>query len=316
MGFKANNGIFVARSGDGGQTWQPAVAVTSHQFGGTTQVPFEIYPDMAVDLVRTLPEGHPNPNYGNLYVTWARYYPAGQFPGEVNSAGGSDVMIAVSQDGGLTWQLRTRPAAGTEVGETVLQTRFNTGSDQQPGRGYRTWPRVAVVRGGRVGGRLCRSLVLRQPFRRCGCEFLRVQPGRLCRITVWPGAKLLTAGLTSNAFRTVPTRAIAADPTRPGHIYVAEPMPVLDAVGNPLDAADIFFARSDDYGRSWQTTILQGGLSARTVNDDNGGQMARGSPDDVTADVSILFGARAMGHFCPKNSRVAEDSVPGRDGLG
>ena len=49
------------------------------------------------------PGGEPNPDYGNLYVTWARYYPSGQLPGFPNDMAGSEAMIGVSSDGGQTW---------------------------------------------------------------------------------------------------------------------------------------------------------------------------------------------------------------------
>ncbi len=152
--------IFVARSDDGGLSWLPAVPVASHRYDSATRVPFDIYPDMAVDTVRVLPNGRANPSFGNVYVTWARYYPAGQFPGEANATGGSDVMIAVSRDSGLSWQLRTRPQPDTGVAESVLETNFNSGLDLLPGRGYLTWPRVCCRgTGGCVGGGLRGSMV-------------------------------------------------------------------------------------------------------------------------------------------------------------
>ena len=112
-GFQANNGIFVVRSGDGGLTWGTPVAVASHLYT-TTPVPFEINADLAIDLYHTLPGGQPNPYYGEMYVTWARYYPAGDFPGEPGSGGGSDIMFSESHDGGQAWetQLTTNPLNG------------------------------------------------------------------------------------------------------------------------------------------------------------------------------------------------------------
>src|SRR5262245_17566788 len=65
-------------------------------------------------------------------------------------------------------------------------------------------------------------------------------------------------GLPHNSFRTPAVRAIAADPTRPGHVYAAEPTFVLDPLGNQIDGADLFFARSTDYGETWQSTFLIG----------------------------------------------------------
>ena len=82
-------------------------------------------------------------------------------------------------------------------------------------------------------------------------------------------------------------RAIAADPTRPGTVYVAEPIDVKDSAGNLLDHADIRFSRSDDFGVTWTSSIV-------TINDDNGGVPADGSVDDVSADqimVQLSVGA-------------------------
>jgi hypothetical protein len=58
-GFTSNNGIFLARSDDGGSTWGTPVAVTSNLYDGVTPVPYEIMPDLAID---TNPS---SPNYGN-----------------------------------------------------------------------------------------------------------------------------------------------------------------------------------------------------------------------------------------------------------
>src|SRR4051812_18931150 len=60
--FKSNNGIFVARSDDGGATWHSPVAVTSHVYDGTTPVVSDINPDMAIDTIKN------SPNYGYVYV--------------------------------------------------------------------------------------------------------------------------------------------------------------------------------------------------------------------------------------------------------
>ena len=78
-GVQSNNGIFMARSDDGGLNWQPPVPVVSHLYDGQHQVFFEVIPDLAIDTFQTLPNGQPNPNYDYLYVVWTRIYPAGQF---------------------------------------------------------------------------------------------------------------------------------------------------------------------------------------------------------------------------------------------
>lgn len=285
LGMKANNGIFLTRSDDGGLNWMSPVAVASHQYDRIHQVPFEIYPDMAVDNVRVLPSGQANPNFGNLYVTWARYYPAQQFPGEPNSIGGSDVMLAVSEDNGLTWQLRTQPRAKSDVVETVLQTNDNTGLDQLPGRGYLNWPRVAVGAAGDVSvADYAGSWFFVNHSDNAGESFFVPSKDNPAGIPFGPGGKLLTAGLSNNSFVPVPTRAIVADPVRPGYLYVAEPLPMLDSLGNLLDSADIYFARSEDYGRTWKSIKFPNSTVTRSVNDDNGGKRSTGSLDDVATD--------------------------------
>jgi len=85
----------------------------------------------------------------------------------------------------------------------------------------------------------------------------------------------------TNDFRTLPSRDIIADPTRPGTLYVAEAVETDNADGVPLDYGDIFFARSTDYGVTWTSTFKVGGQPAEVLNDDNGGFPSQGGPDDV-----------------------------------
>ena len=87
----ANNGVFVVQGTDdavGNVTWNAPTAVASHLYDGRKEVLFEIIPDLAVDTSRRLPDGRPNPNFGNLYAVWTRLYPAGlPFPN-------ADIMLA------------------------------------------------------------------------------------------------------------------------------------------------------------------------------------------------------------------------------
>src|SRR6185503_12815558 len=100
-GFTSTNGIFVSRSDDGGLQWGNPITVAKQTYTGQTPVPYERMPDMAID---TNPS---SPNFGNIYVTWARYYQKGQFPGETGqSGGGSQLQFAVSTNGGQSFQLR------------------------------------------------------------------------------------------------------------------------------------------------------------------------------------------------------------------
>jgi hypothetical protein len=128
LGFRSNNGIFVTRSDDGGLTWNQPTAVVAHRYE-EQEVVFEADPDLAIDTFRLLPNGQPNPNYGNFYVTWSRAYPLGQFPGNPANGDG-DVMIAVSRDGGQSWQTqlqeqeRWNDANGDGIRQEAEVTRF------------------------------------------------------------------------------------------------------------------------------------------------------------------------------------------------
>lgn len=77
------NGIFIRRSLDGGQTWEPdAITVTSHD--STPGIPFEDKPWVVADT-------H-GPHAGNLYIGWTHF-----------TLAASDLFFSRSTDGGKTW---------------------------------------------------------------------------------------------------------------------------------------------------------------------------------------------------------------------
>src|SRR5204862_8347078 len=104
----------------------------------------------AIDTFATLPDGRPNPNFGSLYEVWSRYYPARQYPGEAEAIGGSDILFAVSHDGGQSWQVRLEPQPGTGIPLTVIQNYGNTGLDAFEGSGHENWQHVTVGPEGHV----------------------------------------------------------------------------------------------------------------------------------------------------------------------
>jgi hypothetical protein len=290
LGFQSNNGVFVARSDTGGLTWNAPVAVASNLYDGQHPVPFEIKPDLAIDTYLTLPNGRPNPNYGNLYEVWSRYYPAGQFPGQPDSTGGSQIMLAVSRDGGRFWQLRLEQPPGSSVAETVLLDPLNTGVPP-PGLGAVNPSHVAVGPGGDVyvslyfvgGFSVYRSTDAGQSFIApdfSGTRGLPFGPSS----NVVPGS---VNGLPIDHFRQETVRAIAADPSRPGSVYAAEAIGPVNAAGNALDPGDVNFSRSSDDGQTWQTTVQLGGQTASVLNDDNNGQVAHGLSEDVIAGQAL-----------------------------
>src|SRR5262245_1620804 len=82
-GFTANNGIFVASSGDGGLIWNPedVETVSSRLYDGVNRVPFEIIPDLAIDTYHTITTkiNGQDIQVNPMYATFSRYYPAGQY---------------------------------------------------------------------------------------------------------------------------------------------------------------------------------------------------------------------------------------------
>jgi len=290
-GFQANNGIFVVRSDDGGLTWGAPVAVASHMYT-TTPVPFEIFPDLNIDTYRTLPNGQANPYYEDMYVNWSRYYPAGQFPGEPNSSGGSDIMLSISHDGGQTWQLQlmTNPANGASI--SVINKDGNSGIGAPPGLGYMNNSHLAIGPEGDLyvdslfGGTVAVNLSTDG-----GQSFVTPDDATGQGEAFGLGANLFgvnSSGLPTNSFRTEPQRDVAADPTRPGYVYVADMSSSFDAAGNLVDPADVYFARSTDYGQTWQTSFKIGNIPAQVLNDDNGGQVATGQPGQVTSADALV----------------------------
>jgi hypothetical protein len=293
-GIHSDNGIFVARSDDGGLTWNPPVAVVSHLYDGTNPVLFEVTPTLAIDTFRTLPDGRPNPNYGNQYVVWTRIYPPGQFPGQPDSTGGQDIMVAVSKDGGRTYQIQLENVPGIATPVTVIQDPLNTGEGATVGLGFQDQAHVTVgpegdVYIGNYGG---------------GGDFAvehSTDAGASWTIPthkndlnlVFANAEntyVNTSGLGgTNHFRTVPARQIVADPSRPGYVYAADALLISDQQGNQIDAADIIFGRSTDYGVHWTTSFQLGSIPDATVlNDDNGGQSATGLTADEVASGQAL----------------------------
>jgi hypothetical protein len=277
FGFQANNGVFVARSDDGGLSWNQPAAVVSHLYDGEHPVSFEIEPDLAVDTFRNLPNGQPNPNYGNLYVVWSRIYVPGQFPGHPEIDGGIDIMLAVSRDGGLSWQTRLQEQNGVAV--TVIQDPTNTVG--LPGLGLVDQARITIGPEGDIyvlpNGGVQHSTDAGVSFD--GPDYTTG------RRVVFTGdtAVVNQSGLPSNHFRTFPPPNLAADPTRPGYLYAASATPTTDALGNQIDAADVIFRRSTDYGVTWLTMFQVGSTPNATVlNDDNGGLSATGqNPNEV-----------------------------------
>ncbi|MBI3462472.1 MAG: hypothetical protein HY000_05340, partial [Planctomycetes bacterium] len=286
FGFQANNGVFVARSDDGGLTWNSPVAVASHLYDGQNQVFFEVIPDLAIDTFRQLPNEQPNPNHGNVYVAWTRLYPPGQYPGQPQSRGDGEIMVAVSLDMGQTWTTRLQPK--------VVWTDSNGDGVQQEDE--LTTILVSVIRDKSfdpLGGNVDPG----EAFR----DQARLTVGPEGDIYVSNFASVNTPALASNHFRTHVVRAIVADVARPGHVYAVEPIRVLDSSGNQVDSADVFFARSEDHGLTWEKNIIVLGpqVASALLNDDNDRQKPTGVRTDevISGQVMARISADAAGNI-------------------
>lgn len=300
-GFQSDNGIFVAESDDGGLTWNTPVAVATNVFNGADPVNFDIDPDLAIDTFKTLPDGQSNPNYGNLYETFTQLYTADAFPGDPTSSGGGAIMLAVSSNGGQSWQLRLQPQVGTGIPVTVIGPNDPYFLGEAPaGLTGQTDAQVTVGPQGNVyvnyyefgydaviystnAGESFDSIDIAtgsgMPFN------FGAYIGNAAALSS-AGGPLGSGGPTNN-FRTIPVRDIIADPTRPGTLYVAESIPTDNTNGAVLDYGDIFFAKSADNGVTWTSSFTVGGQPAEILNDDNGGFPSTGAPDDV-ADAQAL----------------------------
>lgn len=307
-GFQSNNGIFVAASQDGGLTWGQPTAVVSHLYNGT-KVPFELTPDLAVDTFATLPSGQPNPNYGNLYVTWVRAYPAGQFPGQPNSAAGSDIMFAVSTDGGHSWTTRLQTQSGAGLVSVIKDPDFGDNATGNPGTGFMFYPHLTIGPQGDIyvsnfgAGDFTvyhstdSGASFRAPDRQnqLGVPFMAVLP-----------SPEFLPDPDRASFRTNSVRQVVADPSHPGRVYALEANKVSNpAVTNmPLDGGQIIFARSDDYGLTWQP-YFQVGTNATNLS-----SLSPGQRDSFQSVLNDDDGGNFLG-FTP-GSDLANEIVSGQ----
>ncbi len=153
FGFQSNNGIFVVRSDDGGLTWNTPVGIEEKLYDGITPVNFDVIPDLAIDLFPMLPNGDPNPNYGNLYVTFSRVYVPGLYPGVPTATGGIEIMFAVSDDEGQTWQIKREfiPELNAFTSVISVDTSLNDeGTGTNPGEGYIDQAHLAIGTEGEI----------------------------------------------------------------------------------------------------------------------------------------------------------------------
>jgi hypothetical protein len=236
---------------------------------------FDTIPDLAVD---TNPA---SPHYGNMYATWTRYYPASQFPGLPTALSGTEIMIAVSTDNGATWTTQYQNVGGVQFSATKDPRTGGAGtntSQNSEGTGTNTFSHVTVGPEGGVylsmnaGGRFpifyssdggvtfrdpvpleTETMSDGYPFGVDSLEYTQIYPSGASTATFSPRATLF-----NNTFRTLSSRSIGADPVRPGHVYAVEAVPILTTAGTIIDAGEITFSRSTDYGVTWTPLFTVG----------------------------------------------------------
>jgi hypothetical protein len=300
-GLTSRNGIFVVESTTGGQTWGQPVTVDANAYdpGTGTKVPFDTFPEMAVDTFAKLPNGQANPNYGHVYVTWLRLYPPGQFPGDPNSKLGTDVMIAVGSHSasGLAFvtQMQNISAsyyadgsptgAGTGRVSAIKDPQFG---DNDTGVLTRNNAAVTVGPGGAVYVSTYTGGFFTDFYSTNGGQtFTPPNYNTGLGFPFGEGALALKdPTLPADQFRTLPLRQIAADPTKPGVLYAIAANDGNDLAANgAFSVQGILFATSDDYGQTWTSNYTVGSepsVTARltpaqinsyypVLNDDNGG---------------------------------------------
>ncbi len=307
-GFTSNNGIFVV-GGSFAQlanlsSWAPSV-VTENSFSGT-QVLFDIDPGFAVN---TTPG---SPGYGNLYLTWTRFYPAGQFPGDAHSTDGSDVMVAAGtiNKGVISWTTELQNVGGVEV-SVIRDPNSGTLDQGNPARGFAGFSQVTVGPQGDVYISAYAGGVFTVYHSSDGGQtFTPPDYGNDLGLPFGSGATQPNSSLFTEAFRTLPIRDIVADPSHPGRIYAVDATTVTDAnpeIGGEIDAGTIVFAVSNNYGLTWQNMFTVGANATNfadlspadqstffpVLNDDNGGNFLG------DADISQLNNAVIAGQALP-----------------
>ncbi len=287
LGFTSNNGIFVASSPDGGATWNNPTTVDENTWAGGSapQVYFDVQPTIAIDTYKTLPNGHANPNFGNVYVAWSRFYPSGEFPGQPDSTGGSDVMFAVSTDTAQTWTTRLGPTVNGITRSVIQDPDWDDNGTLSAGIGYVLWPDISVGTEGEIYVSTfgADDFTVYRSFD-AGVSF--IAPDRIAQTGVPFFDVVPYPTFGNDGFRTLPVRDIVADPSHPGRVYAVDVTDVDNEVlGGIVDTGEIIFAVSNDFGQTWnpqfqvgkETTNLstlppgENDFFLSALNDDDGG---------------------------------------------
>jgi BNR/Asp-box repeat protein len=213
------NGVFVRRSLDGGQTWEPeAMTVIAHD--STPDIPFEDKPWIVADTA--------GPHAGNLYIGWTHF-----------TLSTSELFFSRSTDGGKTWSrpIKLNSASGLPRDDNGALEGFH-GVVAPDGTLYTIWDN--------------RDGIMMAVSRDGGLTFTK---DRLI-IPAGPGYFGITGVFRSNGFpqigidprefgaRLKPPHA----PAQGGNLYVAWS----DYTNGDVD---VFVSSSADHGRTWSKPV-------------------------------------------------------------
>jgi hypothetical protein len=305
--FQQNSGVFVARSDDGGAHWNATVGVATNVSSGGSRVNFE--DKEYIDADRNAASAFRD----RVYMTWTRFY-EGNYPG-TSTAGGGDIMLSHSDDGGQTWSAPIRLSATADLGG-------NTGT----GTAGQSFVQGSLPRVGPDG-----SVYVAFHFSGRTCVRRSTDGGATFGAISYPfgnssdASALLDHDGNSNngvqipgwTFRVNDFPSMAIDPTRPGYVYVvAADDPTNDTSG---DGGDIIFARSTNFGASWSAAVKlndDAGTASQVfpwIAVTGGGEVgaiwydARNTSGSNTVDVYGTFSDDGGGSFQP-NFRVTDQT--------
>lgn len=223
------NGIFIRRSLDGGQTWEPrAVTIIAHD--STPGIPFEDKPWLVADTG--------GPHAGNLYVGWTQF-----------TLAASDLLFSRSTDGGRTWStpVKLSSVSGLPRDDNGALEGFH-GVVAPDGTLYTIWDgrdgiMMAVSHDGGVTFSKERLIIPAGPGYFSITGVLRSNGFPQIGLDPRPAGKNRESGRTG-----AHGKSDAAGPASGGNLYVSW--------GDYTNGdTDIFVASSTDLGRTWSKPV-------------------------------------------------------------